>query len=243
MADTSPSASAPIDMASAASSRLAMQQIFTYVFMTGYSPARMIRNVIFDAGGVLLEWNPPRVIAQLYPDPAIQAGIRQYIFEHPDWHEFDRGTITADSAPAHFAKLSGRTPDEVRELLRATAESLQPIPETIRLHEDLTAAGIHLYLLSNMPESTFEVLIQRHGFFAHFKQLVISGKILLLKPEPAIYKHLVDTTGIVPSESVFIDDLTRNVIAARESGLHAIQFTSPEACRAELRAMLPDIPL
>ena len=98
-------------------------------------------------------------------------------------------------------------------------------------------------LLSNMPESTFEVLIQRHGFFAHFKQLVISGKILLLKPEPAIYKHLVDTTGIVPSESVFIDDLTRNVIAARESGLHAIQFTSPEACRAELRAMLPDIPL
>ena len=112
-----------------------MQQIFTYVFMTGYSPARMIRNVIFDAGGVLLEWNPPRVIAQLYPDPAIQAGIRQYIFEHPDWHEFDRGTITADSAPAHFAKLSGRTPDEVRELLRATAESLQPIPETIRLLE------------------------------------------------------------------------------------------------------------
>ena len=66
---------------------------------------------------------------------------------------------------------------------------------------------------------------------------------LLLKPEPAIYKHLVDTTGIVPSESVFIDDLTRNVIAARESGLHAIQFTSPDACRAELRAMLPDIPL
>ena len=61
----------------------------------------------------------------------------------------------------------------------------------------------------------------------------------MLKPEPAIYKHLVETTGIVPAESVFIDDLQRNVIAARESGLHAIQFTSPEACRAELRAYLP----
>jgi 2-haloacid dehalogenase len=90
-----------------------------------------------------------------------------------------------------------------------------------------------------MPLSTFEILSQRHAFFRHFRHMVISGAILLLKPEPAIYKHLVDTTGIVPAESVFIDDLTRNVIAARESGLHAIQFTSPEACRTELRAYLP----
>jgi 2-haloacid dehalogenase len=90
-----------------------------------------------------------------------------------------------------------------------------------------------------MPLSTFEILSKRHAFFSHFKHLVISGAILLLKPEPAIYKHLVEVTGIVPAESVFIDDLQRNVIAARECGLHAIQFTSPEACRAELRAYLP----
>jgi HAD superfamily hydrolase (TIGR01509 family) len=203
----------------------------------------MIRNVVFDAGGVLLEWNPPRVIAELYPDPAVQAEIRQRIFEHPDWHEFDRGTITETAAPDHFAKLSGRKPDEVRHLLRATAESLTPIDGTIRLLEDLAAGGVHLFLLSNMPESTYKLLVKRHAFFAHFKHLVISGKILMLKPEPAIYKHLVEVTGILPSESVFIDDLTRNVIAARESGLHAIQFTGPEACRAELRAYLPHVRL
>ena len=203
----------------------------------------MIRNVIFDAGGVLLEWNPPRVIAQLYPDPQVQAEIREFIFEHPDWHEYDRGTITADGAAAHFSKLSGRSPEEVAKLLRATAESLTPIDDTIRLLEDLAAARIRLYLLSNMPVSTFEFLIERHSFFSHFTQLVISGAILLLKPEPAIYKHLVDTTGIVPAESVFIDDLTRNVIAARECGLHAIQFTTPEACRAALRAYLPQAAL
>lgn len=199
----------------------------------------MIRNVIFDAGGVLLEWNPPRVIAQLYPDPQVQAEIREFIFEHPDWHEYDRGTITAAGAAAHFSKLSGRSPEEVTQLLRATAESLTPIDDTIRLLEDLAAARVRLYLLSNMPVSTFEFLIERHSFFSHFTQLVISGAILLLKPEPAIYRHLVDTTGIVPAESVFIDDLTRNVIAARECGLHAIQFTTPEACRAALRAYLP----
>ena len=198
-----------------------------------------VKNVVFDAGGVLLEWNPPRVIAQLYPDPQVQAQIRQYIFEHPDWHEFDRGTLTAESAPAHFSRLSGRSEEEVRDLLRITAESLTPIDGTIRLLEQLAAARVNLYLLSNMPVSTYEILTKRHAFFDHFEHLVISGAILMLKPEPAIYKHLVETTGIVPAESVFIDDLQRNVIAARESGLHAIQFTTPEACRAELRAYLP----
>jgi HAD superfamily hydrolase (TIGR01509 family) len=200
-----------------------------------------IRNVVFDAGGVLLEWDPPAIVARLYPDPATLARIRAQIFEHPDWHEFDRGTLTAQSAPAHFARLSGRSHEEVRALLRATAESLRPIDGTIRLLEELAAIGVNLFLLSNMPESTFDILVQRHAFFAHFKHLVISGKILLLKPEPAIYRHLVEATGIVPAESVFIDDLLRNVVAARESGLHAIQFTSPEACRGELRTYLPQL--
>jgi HAD superfamily hydrolase (TIGR01509 family) len=200
-----------------------------------------IRHVVFDAGGVLLEWDPPAIVARLYPDPATQARIRAQIFEHPDWHEFDRGTLTAQSAPAHFARLSGRSHEEVRALLRATAESLRPIDGTIRLLEELAAIGVNLFLLSNMPESTFDILVQRHAFFAHFKHLVISGKILLLKPEPAIYRHLVEATGIVPAESVFIDDLLRNVVAARESGLHAIQFTSPEACRGELRTYLPQL--
>jgi len=98
-------------------------------------------------------------------------------------------------------------------------------------------------LLPSVSVSTFEMLTRRYTFFSHFEHLVISGAILLLKPEPAIYKHLVEKTGIVPSESVFIEDLTRNVIAARECGLHAIQFTSPEACRKELRAYLPHVAL
>ena len=203
----------------------------------------MIKNVIFDAGGVLLEWNPPRIVAELYPDPAVQASIREFIFDHPDWHEYDRGALTESAASEHFAKLSGRSPDEVLKLLRITAESLRPIEGTIQLLEELDAGGIHLYLLSNMPEATFNILIGRHGFFRHFKHLVISGKILMLKPEPAIYKHLVETTGIVPAQSLFIDDLLRNVVAAREAGLKAIQFSSPQSCRAELRAYLPQIAL
>lgn len=202
-----------------------------------------IRNVVFDAGGVLLEWNPPRVIEKLHPDPKTQALIRREMFEHADWHEFDRGSLTYPDAINHFAKATGLSTDETRTLIHATRESLRPIEGTIRLLEELAAGGVRLYLLSNMPVSTFEYLRGHHPFFDHFEHLVISGAILLLKPEPAIYKHLVAETGIVPSESVFIDDLLKNVIAARECGFEAIQFRDPASCREELRVYLPDIGL
>jgi putative hydrolase of the HAD superfamily len=199
-----------------------------------------IRNVVFDVGGVLLEWNPPAVIARLHPDLAVQKQLREQIFDHADWHEFDRGGLSESEAIERFAGRSGLGADATRALMHGARDSLNPIGGTLRLVEDLNAAGIHLYLLSNMPESTFEYLVGRHGFFAHFKHLVISGKILLVKPDPAIYQHLVDKTGILPAESVFIDDLPRNIVAARECGFHAIQFLGPELCREELRAYLPN---
>ena len=200
-----------------------------------------IRNVVFDVGQVLLEWNPAAVVARLQPDPARQALIRQRMFEHADWHEFDRGGLSYDSAISHFARATGSTEDETRALILATRESLAPIPGTIELVEDLARAGVHLFVLSNMPTSTFDYLSQRHSFFSHFKYLVISGQILLIKPDPAIFSHLVEKTGIVPAESVFIDDLPKNVLAARECGFEAIQFRDPGSCRAELRAYLPTL--
>jgi putative hydrolase of the HAD superfamily len=198
-----------------------------------------IRNVVFDVGGVLLQWDPPAFIARVAPDPAQQALIRREIFEHPEWHEFDRGTIDVERATTHFGARAGLTPDQMRALLQTANESLHPIAGTVQLVEDLAAAGAHLYVLSNMPVSTYRYLTRRHAFFGHFRDLVISGAILMIKPEPAIYEHLVEKTGIVPAESVFIDDLLENVIAARECGLHAIQFKGPDAARAELRTYLP----
>ena len=202
-----------------------------------------IKNVVFDVGGVLLEWNPASVIANFHPDAATQAVIRQQMFEHDDWHEFDRGSLTYDGAIEHFSRATGRSREEVRALIHATRESLRPIEGTVRLVDDLAAAGVQLYLLSNMPVSTFDYLVQHHRFFGHFKHLVISGAILLIKPEPAIYRHLVEKTGIVPAESVFIDDLLKNVVAARECGFEAIQFRDAASCRNELRTYLPAVGL
>jgi putative hydrolase of the HAD superfamily len=198
-----------------------------------------IRNVVFDVGGVLLQWDPPAIIAQFAPDPAQQALIRREIFEHPEWHEFDRGTIDVARAVTQFGKRAGLEPEQMRALFQTVNESLHPIAGTIQLVEDLAAAGVHLYVLSNMPVSTYEYLTRKHEFFGHFRELVISGAIRMIKPEPAIYRHLIEKTGIVPAESVFLDDLLKNVVAARECGLHAIQFKGADAARVELRTYLP----
>ncbi len=197
--------------------------------------------MVFDVGGVLLTWDPPAFIGHVFPEPEIQQLVRREVFEHADWHEFDRGTLDVEAAKQHFARATGRSPAEIERLLGVARESLTPIPGTIALVEELAAANVGLYVLSNMPESTFEYLMERHAFFAHFDHLVISGSIRMLKPEPAIYRHLIETTGIDPARSVFLDDLPRNVEAARAAGLLAIQFRDAETARAELANYLPRV--
>ncbi len=161
------------------------------------------------------------------------------MFEHPDWHEFDRGTSLPSDAVRPFREASGRTPEEVRELMRATAESLRPIEGTMRLLEDLAAAGMHLYLLSNMPVSTFNFLVEHHSFFA---PLQAPGDF---RDDPAAqagagdlqapgreHRHRARRKRVHRRPA-------RNVIAARECGLHAIQFTNPASLPRELRGYLP----
>src|SRR6185295_6228363 len=130
-----------------------------------YPCSMPIRNVVFDVGGVLLQWDPPAFIAKVAPDPAQQAVIRREIFEHPEWHEFDRGTIDVARAAVRFGERAGLTPEQMRTLLQTANESLHPIAGTVRLVEDLVAAGVHLYVLSNMPVSTYQYLTAHHEFF------------------------------------------------------------------------------
>ena len=89
-----------------------------------------------------------------------------------------------------------------------------------------------------MPEPVFAHLQSRHDFFGLFDGIVVSAAVRLVKPDPAIYEHLRDHFAIDFAESVFIDDLPRNVESARQLGLAAIQFRGTEQVRQELAALL-----
>ena len=197
-----------------------------------------LRNVIFDFGGVLLEWRPHEIIDAFYAEPELREAIRTHVFQHDDWVALDRGTMDELTAVRRFAARMARPEAEMLALFAHVRESLRPIESTVALLGELRERGYTLYGLSNMSESLFAHLQSRHDFFGLFDGIVVSGAVRLVKPDPAIYEHLRDRFAIDFAESVFIDDLPRNIETARRLGLAAIQFRSPEQVRQELAAIL-----
>lgn len=197
-----------------------------------------VSNVVFDCGGVLLRWNPDAIVRGLYPHPGTAARVRAAVFDHPDWLALDRGTLTDSDAVHRFHLRCGRPAAEMRTLLRTTWESLQPVTETLAIVEELAARGVRLFILSNMAVSTWRYLSRRYSFWSHFEGILVSGHVRLLKPEPAIFEHLLARHALDPARTLFIDDVSANVHGARAAGMQALQFVEADQCRRDLRSYL-----
>jgi FMN phosphatase YigB (HAD superfamily) len=198
----------------------------------------MVRNVIFDLGGVVLDWNPDRIVARFQPDAALQAAFKASVFGHADWKAFDRGGVTEVELIGRLESRLGLSRSEVITLLDGTRHSLVEKPDTVKLIRELEARGVPLYCLSNMPAEMYLHLQRQHDFWDAFSGIVISGEVKMMKPEPEVFQHLLDTFKLRAEESVFIDDLVANVDAARMVGLHGILFKDAEQCKQELDRLL-----
>lgn len=197
-----------------------------------------VRNVIFDFGGVLVSWRPQEIIDAFYAEPELRDAVRTHVFQHPDWVEMDRGTFDESTVIERFAKRMGRPRAELETLFEHVRAALTPIEPTVALLRELHSGGYTLYGLSNMSEPIFGHLERSHDFFGLFAGIVVSAKINLVKPDPAIYEHLRARFALDFAESVFIDDLEPNVESARRLGLAAIRFETPEQVRSELAPLL-----
>jgi putative hydrolase of the HAD superfamily len=194
-------------------------------------------NLIFDLGGVVVRWDPAAIIASVFDDEKLQAKVRDGVFAHSDWLALDRGTLDREDAIRRAAQRIGLAQAEIRRLLLAVPPSLVPIPETIGLLYRLKAQGYPLYCLSNMHVASIEHLEREHEFFEVFTGKVISCRLKLCKPEPAIYHQALKLNGLEAKDTVFIDDVDVNIAAAAAVGLHTIQFKSAAQCEHELRAL------
>jgi putative hydrolase of the HAD superfamily len=191
-------------------------------------------NIVFDLGGVVFNWQPRKLISSVFADEDTQNLIMSDIIEHPDWQAFDRGTLEREQAIVRGARRSGLAEDDIRTLFDAVPGSLTPIPETIELINVLALTEHRLFVLSNMPIELMQHLEAEYDFWDKFDGKTISSRIQLIKPEIAIYEHLLATHGLIATETVFIDDLEKNVAAASTLGIHTIRFISPEQCRQDL---------
>jgi epoxide hydrolase-like predicted phosphatase len=200
--------------------------------------ASTVRNVIFDLGGVVLDWNPDHIVSRFQPVAELRASLKAALFGHADWRMFDRGTLTEAELIERLEPRVGRTRQEVTAILDAVRESLVEKPETVKLIRELQEQGTPLYCLSNMPTTVYTHLRRRHNFWDAFSGIVISGEVKMMKPEPAVFEHLLATFSLRPEESVFIDDVLANIDAAKEMGLHTIWFKNAAQCRRELEQIL-----
>jgi 2-haloacid dehalogenase len=198
-------------------------------------PEREIAAVVFDIGGVLLDWDPRHLYRQLFDDPGQMAEFLATVCT-ADWHrDHDLGVDTTQSCrqlaleyPAYSDMIMAWA-DRGEEMIAG------PIDGTVAILAELKAAGLPCYALSNMEPDTYVVRRERFEFMQWFDGTVISGIEGVAKPDPAIFGILVDRHGLDPARTVFIDDSPGNVDAALSTGLDAVRFVSPEALRGELR--------
>jgi putative hydrolase of the HAD superfamily len=194
-------------------------------------------NIVFDLGGVVVRWEPETIVAHAFSDPDVAAKARREIIGHADWLELDRGTLSLKDATARAARRTGLAKTVVAKFLRNVPRELVPIPETVEILYALKARGHQLYCLSNMHVASIEHLERSYSFWDLFTGKVISCRLHLCKPEPAIYDYLLKTYALDRDSTVFIDDVHANLHAAVKFGMQTIHFKSPGQCQHELQSL------
>lgn len=195
-------------------------------------------NIVFDLGGVVLTWKPEKIIADVFADPETRRRARAGIFEHPDWLELDRGTLPLQQAIRRASARSGITADKIAKLFDLVPRSLKLIPDTIDLLYRLKKQGQRLFYLSNMHSASIQYLEKEYGFWDVFDGGIISCRVQLIKPEPAIYSALLEQYALESGETVFIDDTEINLTAAAEFGIRTIHFLGARQCAEKLRGQI-----
>jgi len=194
--------------------------------------------VIFDLGGVLIEWNPRYLYRKLFPgdERAMEAFLSEVCTV--EWNEQQDGGRTFAEA---VNELMPRHADK-RELIEAFGQRFDEmitgdIPGTVDILANLRQAGVPRYALSNWSAETFAPQRDRFPFLAWFDGIVLSGEERVIKPDPRIFRILLDRYNIVADEAVFIDDNPANAAAASALGIHGIHFRSPPELRRELETL------
>jgi len=192
-------------------------------------------NVVFDLGGVVVTWNPADIVASVFESAADRSLALTRVIGHADWVELDRGTLPLDEAAARAAMRTGLARRSIDALFAAVPPSLVPMPESVALVSEVRRAGHRLHVLSNLHRASYAHLAATYDLFGLFDGGVVSCEVGACKPEPAIYRHLLERHGLDPRDTVFIDDLQANLDAAAAFGMGTIRFEGAPSCRARLR--------
>ena len=188
--------------------------------------------IIFDLGRVVVSWDPVAIVSSVRGPGGAEA-LAERLFNHPDWLEVDRGTLSLHTMARQAQERTGLSAAENLTILQAVPASLLPDPAMLTLIAELHGAGHTLYALSNMGHASIDWLEQQL-FWRFFSGKVVSARVRMIKPEPDIYRYLLVSFDLKADECLFIDDSPANVAAAKALGIRGMAFTDAHSCRQQL---------
>jgi 2-haloacid dehalogenase len=190
--------------------------------------------VVFDLGGVLINWDPRNLYRQLFDD---EEEMEHFLAEvtTSEWNaQQDAGRALSEAVE----ELAARHPDR-RDLIAAYYDRWPEmlggaIEGTVEILRELRERGVRTYALSNWSAETFPIARPMFPFLEWFDGIVISGEVRMVKPDARIFAHVLERFGLEPGEAVFVDDNAENVRAAQAAGFIGIVFENPGQLRREL---------
>ena len=195
-----------------------------------------ITTIIFDLGGVLIDWNPAYVFDTLFEEEE----KKKFFFENvctSEWNEEQDAGRSIKEATEELIKKHPEWQTYIEAYYGRWEEMLGgPIQGTVEIFRQLKDQEKYkIYALTNWSGELFPIALQRYDFLHWFDGRVVSGDEKMRKPFPEFYHLILDRFHLQPENTIFIDDNLRNVKAAEELGIHTIHFTSPENLKQELK--------
>jgi len=196
----------------------------------------MIKNIIFDIGNVLLNFEPKVYVQSKIIEDKVEE-IYDSIFKSEEWPMLDRGTISEEEAKANIINRKIENEDFINSVFENWYDILTPIESSVEVLKKLKEKGYKVFYLSNFHLAAFEYVIKKYDFFELFDGGVVSYKENLIKPEKEIYEKVIHNYNINPSETVFIDDMQENVKVAMKQGIKGIVLENTKNLRDELEKL------
>ena len=193
----------------------------------------MIRNIVFDFGGVIVDWNPEYLFKDVFKDRSELDHFLENICT-PDWNEKQDAGRSLSEAIRILQEQHPEYRDEIRLYYDEWTTMLGgPIEQNVALLEPLKM-NYRIFGLTNWSAETFPIAYDLYPFFGDFEGIVVSGEERLAKPDGRIYLLLLERYGLSVEECLFIDDNVRNITAARALGFHTLHLTGNVSLKEEL---------
>ncbi len=196
-----------------------------------------IRNIVFDLGKVLVDFEPERCMETLGFSDEAKNAFRKKVF--PDiWEECDRIPYNDKEVRARFKSSLPGFESEIDRLWNDPTSITKVFPYTDSWIAELKEKGLSVYILSNYGKRAFEINSVYYGFLSRVDGQIISYDVQCVKPDERIFRILCERYGLTPEESAFLDDREDNVLTARRLGFHGILFTGFQEAKDMLDRLL-----